>query len=333
VHYDAAMKRHPFSDRLRGITREIVATYGASQKIASHIDPERRLPSRRAVVHILENLFAVLYPGFYGVQHLTQGNVEYHVGALLDDIAADLYEQVVLAYELLEPGEELPVEGPASGGRQEDRIEQLAERAVELFLSRIPELRRLLVLDAQATMDGDPAARSFAEVIFAYPGFEAVTIQRIAHELWELAVPLLPRIMTEYAHSKTGIDLHPGARIGESFFIDHGTGVVIGETAVIGKNVKIYQGVTLGALSTPKEKGRRLLRGAKRHPTLGDNVVVYAGATILGGDTVIGEGAVIGGNTWVIESVPPGEKVLFTRTSREKLEEILERAYGLREVR
>jgi len=330
MEYDPTMKRHPFSDRLRGITREIVATYDASQSIASHIDPERRLPSRSAVVHVLENLFAVLYPGFYGVQHLTHGNVEYHVGALLDDVAADLYEQVVLAYEFLEPGEELPVEGPVGGGWQEDRIMRLAERAVESLLSRIPELRRLLVLDVQATMDGDPAARSFAEVIFAYPGFEAVTVQRIAHELWMLAVPLLPRIMTEYAHSKTGIDLHPGARIGESFFIDHGTGVVIGETAEIGNNVKIYQGVTLGALSIPKDTDGRLLRGAKRHPTLGDDVVVYAGATILGGDTVIGEGAVIGGNTWVIESVPPGEKVLFTRTSRAKQEEILKRAYGLR---
>ena len=324
------MKRHPFSDRLRGITREIVATYGASQDMASHIDPERRLPSRSAVVRILEDLSAVLYPGFYGVQHLTHGNVEYHVGALLDDIAADLYEQVVLAYKFLVPEEELPVEGPASGGWQEDRIVRLAERAVERFLSRIPELRRLLILDVQATMDGDPAARTFAEVIFAYPGFEAITVQRIAHELWMLAVPLLPRIMTEYAHSKTGIDLHPGARIGESFFIDHGTGVVIGETAVIGNHVKIYQGVTLGALSTPKDTHGYQLRGGKRHPTLGDHVVVYAGATILGGDTVIGEGAVIGGNTWVIESVPPGEKVLFTPTNRAKQKEILERAYGFR---
>ncbi|HET7177493.1 MAG TPA: serine O-acetyltransferase EpsC [Solirubrobacterales bacterium] len=322
------MKRHPLFDRLRGITREIVATYDASQEIASHIDPERRLPSRTVVVRILENLFAVLYPGFYGVQHLTHGNVEYHVGALLDDIAADLYEQVVLAYELMEPGEELPVEGPVSGW-EEERIPRLAERAVGLFLGRIPELRRMLVLDVQATMDGDPAARSFAEVIFAYPGFEAVTIQRIAHELWELGVPLLPRIMTEHAHSKTGIDLHPGARIGESFFIDHGTGVVIGETAVIGKRVKIYQGVTLGALSAPKDPAGGPPRGAKRHPTLGDDVVVYSGATILGGDTVIGDGAVVGSNTWVIESVPPGEKVLFTRTSREKQEEILARAYGL----
>jgi serine O-acetyltransferase len=315
------MKRHPLSDRLRGITQEIVATYGASRDPAYHIDPERRLPSRRVVVRILDNLAAVLYPGFHGVQHLTRENVEYHVGALLDDIAADLYEQIVLAYEF---------ERPAGLGGEEG-IARLAENAVERFLGRVPELRRLLVLDAQAAMDGDPAARSFAEIIFSYPGLEAITIQRIAHALWQLEVPLLPRIMTEHAHSKTGIDIHPGAQIGESFFIDHGTGVVIGETAVIGRNVKIYQGVTLGALSFPTDARGRLVRGTKRHPTLADGVVVYAGATILGGDTVIGEGAVIGGNTWVIESVPPGDRVLFTRTSRARQRAILERAYGFGE--
>lgn len=317
------MKRHPLSDRLRGITREVVGSYETYRDPAHHIDPERRLPSRTSVVRILENLFAVLYPGFYGVQHLTSENVEYHVGALLDDVAADLYEQVVLAYEF-----EAPQEGEGASAARRERIARTADTTVERFLGRLPELRRMLVLDVGAAMDGDPAARSFAEIIFAYPGLEAITIQRVAHELWELGVPLLPRIMTEHAHSKTGIDIHPGAKIGESFFIDHGTGVVIGETAEIGKNVKIYQGVTLGALSFPKDARGQLLRGAKRHPTLRDEVVVYAGATILGGDTVIGEGAVIGGNTWVIESVPPGEKVLFTRTSRARQREILERAYG-----
>lgn len=320
------MKRHPFSDRLRGITREVVDSYGAFRDPAHHLDPERRLPSRPAVTRILDNLFAVLYPGFYGVQHLTRDNVEYHVGALLDDIAADLYEQVRLACEFSEP----PGEGDVSAGDRE-RIARKAEAAVERFLGRLAELRRLLVLDAGAAMEGDPAARSFAEIVLAYPGLEAITIQRIAHELWNLGVPLLPRIMTEHAHSRTGIDIHPGAKIGESFFIDHGTGVVVGETAEIGRNVKIYQGVTLGALSFPKDAGGQLLRGVKRHPTLRDNVVVYAGATILGGDTVVGEGAVIGGNTWVIESVPPGEKVLFTRTSRARQRAILERAYGFGE--
>jgi serine O-acetyltransferase len=278
------------------------------------------------VIRILDNLFAVLYPGFYGVQHLTRDNVEYHVGALLDDVAADLYEQARLAHEFSEP----PGEGDVSA-QERERIARKAEAAVERFLGRLAELRRLLVLDVGAAMDGDPAARSFAEIVLAYPGLEAITIQRIAHELWNLGVPLLPRIMTEHAHSRTGIDIHPGAKIGESFFIDHGTGVVVGETAEIGRNVKIYQGVTLGALSFPKDAGGQLLRGVKRHPTLRDNVVVYAGATILGGDTVVGEGAVIGGNTWVMESVPPGEKVLFTRTSRARQRAILERAYGFGE--
>jgi serine O-acetyltransferase len=314
------MKRHPFYDRLRGITQEVVATYGASRDVGSHLDPERRLPSREAVVRILDNLFAVLYPGFHGVQHLTPENVEYHVGALLDDIAADLYKQAALA-----AGFEAPAETPAAGNGNG------ADTAVERFLSRLPVLRRLLLLDLEAAMNGDPAARSFAEIIFSYPGFQAITVQRIAHELWDLQVPLLPRIMTEYAHSKTGIDIHPGARIGESLFIDHGTGVVIGETAVLGKNVKIYQGVTLGALSFQRDESGRLVRGTKRHPTLCDHVVVYAGATILGGDTVIGEGAIIGGNTWVVESVAPGERVLYTRTSRAKQRMILERAYGFGE--
>ena len=312
------MKRHPFYDRLRGITQEVVATYGTARDAGSHLDPERRLPSREAVVRILDNLFAVLYPGFYGVQHLTPENVEYHVGSLLDDIAADLYKQAVLAARF-----ETPINGNGSGNG--------AETAVERFLLRLPVLRRLLLLDLEAAMNGDPAARSYAEIIFSYPGFQAITVQRIAHELWDLQVPLLPRIMTEYAHSKTGIDIHPGARIGESLFIDHGTGVVIGETAVLGKNVKIYQGVTLGALSFQRDESGRLVRGTKRHPTLCDNVVVYAGATILGGETVIGEGAIIGGNTWVVESVAPGERVLYTRTSRAKQRMLLERAYGFGE--
>jgi len=316
------MKRHTLQDRLRAITREIVATYGASRIPAHHIDPERKLPSRQAVVRILENLFAVMYPGFYGVQHLTAENVEYHVGALLDDIAADLYEQVCLTYQFSEP---------QGNGRGEDRIQMAADEAIDRFFKRIPEIRRLLLLDCEAAMNGDPAARSFAEIIFAYPGFEAITIQRIAHEFWEIGMPLLARIMTEHAHSKTGIDIHPGAKIGESFFIDHGTGVVIGETTVIGNHVKIYQGVTLGALSFPTDARGRLLRDYKRHPTLCDKVVVYAGATILGGDTVIGEGATIGGNTWVIESVRPGERVLNARTSKARQEKILDRISGFGE--
>jgi serine O-acetyltransferase len=176
----------------------------------------------------------------------------------------------------------------------------------------IPQIRTLLATDVRAAFEGDPAAKSYDEIVFSYPGVFAIMVYRCAHQLHEQQVPLLPRIMTEYAHSFTGIDIHPGAEIGESFFIDHGTGVVIGETTVIGKNVRLYQGVTLGALSLPKDAGKRL-RGKKRHPTIEDDVIIYAGATILGGDTVIGARSVIGGNVWITESVPPDTKVFLER--------------------
>jgi serine O-acetyltransferase len=178
------------------------------------------------------------------------------------------------------------------------------------FIDAIPPIRRILATDVRATYEGDPAAKSYDEIIFSYPGLFAITVYRIAHKLFENGVPLLPRIMTEHAHSLTGIDIHPGAEIGESFVIDHGTGVVIGETTVIGKNVRVYQGVTLGALSVPKGAGDQL-RGAKRHPTIEDDVIIYSGATILGGDTVIGTRSIIGGNVWLTESVPPDTTVMM----------------------
>ena len=181
---------------------------------------------------------------------------------------------------------------------------------VEAFLARLPDVQKVLATDVKAAYEGDPAATSPMEVVMAYPGLYAVTVHRIAHELYLLKVPILPRMMTEIAHSRTGIDIHPGATIGEGFFIDHGTGVVIGETTVIGKNVKLYQGVTLGALSFPKdEKTGMLMKGHKRHPNVGDNVVIYAGATILGGDTTIGHDSEIGGNVWLMESIPPHSRV------------------------
>jgi serine O-acetyltransferase len=277
-----------------------VAAYSAGEVRAENIDLDLRLPSKEVTTTILDRLFGVFYPGFHAVQHLTQENVAFHIGAALDDIADDLSDQVYLALHF----ECRRAEGHC------DACARRAEDVVERFFERLPEVRRVLLLDVQAAYDGDPAAASIPEVVFAYPGLVAVTVYRVAHELLVLGVPLLPRIMTEYAHSKTGIDIHPGARIGESFFIDHGTGVVIGETTEIGRNVKLYQGVTLGALSFPKDERGKLIRGAKRHPTLRDNVVIYAGATILGGNTVIGEGAVVGGNTWVIGSVEPGAKVV-----------------------
>ncbi|MBX6351298.1 MAG: serine acetyltransferase [Clostridia bacterium] len=188
-------------------------------------------------------------------------------------------------------------------------VEKAAEVARE-FVAWLPSLREALAEDALAAYTGDPAARGVDEVILAYPGFYAVMIYRAAHRLHERGVPLLPRMLTEHAHSRTGIDIHPGARIGRHFFIDHGTGVVIGETTEIGDRVKVYQGVTLGALSFSRDEEGNLMRGVKRHPTIEDDVTIYAGATILGGDTVIGRGSVIGGNVWLIESVPPGSKVL-----------------------
>jgi serine O-acetyltransferase len=301
------VRRHPLSDKLREITHGLVETYDSCEIHAQNIDPDLRLPSREAAKSILEKLFAVFYPGYHGVQHLTQENVAFHVGAILDDVAEELSEQVYQAFYF-----DCKVRGEEC-----ESCAAKTENVVERFFSSLPEVRRCLTYDVQAAYDGDPAASNLAEIIFAYPGLRAITVYRVAHELNVLDVPLLPRIMTEWAHSETGIDIHPGARIGKSFFIDHGTGVVIGETTDIGEGVKIYQGVTLGALSFPKDERGKIIRGAKRHPTIEDGVVLYAGATILGGNTVIGEGAVIGGNTWVIESVPPHTKVLNeTRTTR-----------------
>jgi len=302
------VKRHPLSDKLREITNRLVETYSGCEVRAHNIDPELRLPSREAAIRVLVRLFGVLYPGFHGVQHLTEENVAFHVGAVLDEVAEDLAEQTYLAYYFECRGERSG-NGHGRGGRCQHCAER-AEGAVERFFQGLPEVRRTLTYDVQAAYDGDPAASNLAEIIFAYPGLRAITVYRIAHELHLLDVPLLPRMMTEWAHMETGIDIHPGARIGRSFFIDHGTGVVIGETTDIGESVKIYQGVTLGALSVVK---RDLPPGArdKRHPTIEDNVTIYAGATILGGDTVVGEGSIIGGSVWLTHSVPPGTKVLI----------------------
>ena len=305
------MKRHPLSSKLREITQSIVASYGEGEVKAHNIDPDLRLPSRESAIRILERLLSVFYPGYHGVQHLTEENVAFHVGSILDEVAEELSEQVYLAFYF-----ECRKNGNGITGRCEHCAER-AEEVIDRFFAGLAELRRRLAHDVQAAYDGDPAASSLAEIIFAYPGLRAITVYRIAHELHDLGVPLQPRIMTEWANMENGIDINPGARIGKAFFIDHGTGVVVGETTDIGEGVKIYQGVTLGALSFPKDERGKIIRGAKRHPTIEDGVVIYAGATILGGNTVIGQGAVIGGNTWIIESVPPHTKVLNeTRTVR-----------------
>ncbi len=258
------------------------------------------LPSKDEVIIMVEDLKKLCFPGYFK-QNLCNANLEYYVGDILEDIWVKMRTEVSKAFyhEALDKTKE----------KKEFRIS--ADEICDKFFRKFPDIRAILETDVQAAYDGDPAAKNLHEIIMSYPGLEAITIYRLAHQLHILDVPLIPRIMTEYAHAKTGIDIHPGANIGESFFIDHGTGVVIGETTDVGKCAKIYQGVTLGALSFPKDEKGNLLRNVKRHPTLKDNVTVYANATILGGDTVIGENSVIGGNVWITESVPANTKVII----------------------
>ena len=265
----------------------------------THIDYEP-IPSEGYVVDIINKLKEILFPGYFAREKIDPVNLKYYMGqsvsVLFDMLSVQIAHSIrhdCFRYDL-----------PCS------ECEEQGQKIALNLLESIPLLRKILATDVRAVYEGDPAAKSHDEIIFSYPGIFAVTVYRVAHKLFELQVPLLPRIMTEHAHSLTGIDIHPGADIGESFVIDHGTGVVIGETTVIGKNVRIYQGVTLGALSLPKDAGERL-RGKKRHPTIEDDVIVYSGATILGGNTVIGTRSVIGGNVWITESVPPDTKVIM----------------------
>jgi serine O-acetyltransferase len=261
----------------------------------SHVDAGY-LPNRDTVIGIVKLMRELLFPGYFGRQHLTSSTLEYHVEEWLRELDTRLFEQARSAIR----------HQAGRHGEPCQNCDREAERVVREFLAAVPRLRAVLATDVQAAFDGDPAAADFDEIIFSYPGLLAITTYRVAHELHANRLPLIPRIMTEYAHSITGIDIHPGAAIDEAFFIDHGTGVVIGETTVIGKRVRIYQGVTLGALST---RGGQSLRGVKRHPTLKDEVTVYSGASILGGDTVIGEGAVIASNVFVTQSVPAHTRV------------------------
>jgi serine O-acetyltransferase len=293
-------------ETLPDIVENIVATYTECSR-TSHLG-HKPLPSREAVVEVLRDFLDMLYPGYWRKQNLHIGNVEYHVGDLIDGLHDKLTQQITRA--LRHEQDYAPVET-----RVELDFEGLAQQKAIELLKRLPDVRLELEQDVQAAFEGDPAAKSYHEVIFCYPGLEAVSVYRIAHELLLLGVPLIPRMMTEYAHARTGIDIHPGARIMPGFFIDHGTGVVIGETCDIGRNVKLYQGVTLGALSFPRDADGNIIRGMKRHPTLEDEVVVYANATILGGDTVIGHHAVIGSNVWITQSVAPETVVSLEKPS------------------
>jgi serine O-acetyltransferase len=286
---------------IREITREILDTYGKLSPKLQHLQTNP-LPDRSAIIRILDDVLAVIYPGYFGGRHLEESNIDYHIGDLVDSIYSRLTKEI---YKSVRPACDLsPDFCPHCHSIAEDQTLDL--------LHRLPDLRRQLAEDVQAAYDGDPAAKSTDEVIFAYPAIYAISVYRIAHELRQNGVPLLPRIMTEHAHSRTGIDIHPGATIGRAFFIDHGTGVVIGETTIIGDRVKLYQGVTIGALSFARDTEGHLVRGKKRHPTIEDDVVVYSGATILGGDTVIGKGSVIGGNVWLTRSVPPHTRVIIS---------------------
>jgi len=260
---------------------------------------ESPLPSKQSVIDILELIREILFPGYYGAAGLCWENIRYFIGSKLDQLFVSLSSEISKSFRH---------ECKETGHVCVDCIDRASHHCVE-FLDKIPNIRQMLLDDVQAAYDGDPAAKSLDEIIFSYPGMMAITTYRIAHALHSQGVPLIPRIMTEYAHGVTGVDIHPGAKIGKSFFIDHGTGVVIGETCEIGNRVKLYQGVTLGALSFPKDDSGAIIRGRKRHPTIEDDVTIYAAATILGGDTVIGKGSTIGGNVWLIHSVPPGTKV------------------------
>jgi serine O-acetyltransferase len=296
-------------EQLPELTDRIVASYHEIGTI-NHLG-HCPLPSYDATVEILLKLKEILFPGYQQRQNLHLGNVTYHIGELVDSLHDILTQQIArsLQHDIsLNTGVEC---GP------EDRvdIEALGQRKAIEFLQSLPRIRALLASDVQAAVDGDPAAAGLDEVIFCYPGLQAITVYRIAHELNRLDVPLLPRMMAEWAHNQTGIDIHPGARIGPSFFIDHGTGVVIGETCVIAADVKLYQGVTLGALSFAKDGNGNLIRGTKRHPTLKRNVVIYANATVLGGDTTIGANSVIGASVSLTKSVPPNTVVTIDKPS------------------
>ena len=270
-------------------------TYGGMDHLTG-----KDLPSKKVVIEILEDLLTIFFPGYLGKAEVTKTNIKYFLGFTLTSVQTRLTEEVEKSLKYIcRKIKECP----------HDVCRTRAEVVVKELLDKIPELRSIVSGDVVAAYEGDPAAVSAEEVILSYPCVLAITTYRIAHELYLRGVPLIPRIMSEHVHSLTGIDIHPGAKIGKNFFIDHGTGVVIGETAEIGDNVKLYQGVTLGALSFPKDEKGAIIRGIKRHPTIGNNVIIYSGATLLGADAVVGDDVVIGGNVWITSRVESGTKI------------------------
>jgi len=314
------MDRKELNERLPAVVEKIVASVTAEPRL-QHLN-RVYLPSRDDIISIIKLLRQLVFPGYYGKQGLTSANLPFRIGEIVLELSDLLYEQVRFCLRYRES-----IEGKNGSNEKCEECDRKAAEIVAAFMDRLPSIREKIADDVQAAFEGDPAAQNTDETIFCYPGVFAITVQRLAHEFHKLGVPLLPRIMTEYAHSLTGIDIHPGAQLGRSFFIDHGTGVVIGETTIIGANVKVYQGVTLGALAPHYGQ---MLRGTKRHPTIEDNVTIYAGATILGGDTVIGKGCVIGGNVFITASVPPLNQVsaepplLKYRDKRPKAQRIMD---------
>ncbi len=288
------------------LTDRLVGTYETLDKL-HHLD-HCPLPKYCDVVSAVQDLMEIMYPGYRQREGLHRGNIGYYVGDLLDRLHDKLTKQIGRALR-----HEAVREGVVGDCESAEDFEALGQAKTMLFLDRLPELRETLATDVQASFDGDPACKGADEVIFCYPGLEAVTVQRLAHLLYDLNIPFIPRMMTEWAHCRTGIDIHPGATIGPYFFIDHGTGVVIGETCQIGSHVKLYQGVTLGALSFPTDAEGALVRNTKRHPTIEDRVVIYANATVLGGETTVGHDSVIGSSVWLTKSVEPNSTIVIEK--------------------
>lgn len=280
---------------IAGIVNELLEDYKMGRSV-DKMEDIFNMPDKEKVTAIVHKLLKIILPGYYRDKAYKIYNASSNLSVIIEDVIYHLTKQIAIALRYDE----------AFADRPEEELKEESERLCVAFFKTIPSIRAKVETDLQAAFDGDPAARSKDEVVFSYPGFFAIVVSRIAHELFLLKIPMIPRIMTEYAHGLTGIDIHPGATIGEYFFIDHGTGIVIGETTLIGDNVKIYQGVTLGALST---RGGQKLKGIRRHPTIEDNVTIYAGASILGGATIIGHDSVIGSNVFITQPVRPGTRV------------------------
>lgn len=304
---DEEVRVNAFYKEIPNVVNDLLKFWDAKGGF-EHLEPAP-MPSHDEIVKIIHKTRGILFPGYFTSTKLNRSNLEYFLGQETTSLYTDLSKQIILAFQHDCFRRKLPCSQCRCQGH---------EIALK-FIQALPDLEVMITSDIKATLEGDPAAKSADEVIFSYPGLLAITIYRLAHLLLELGVPIIPRIMTEYAHNLTGIDIHPGAIIGKHFFIDHGTGVVIGETTEIGRGVRIYQGVTLGAISLPHDAGKRY-RNSKRHPTIEDDVIIYANTTILGGKTIIGARAIIGGNIWLTESVAPDTKVLLKRPELSYLE-------------